>query len=193
MKRLVKRWTIPILVTAVATAAFFVYLRHYAVISHSDCSFPIRVTGVLVASTDGSPIANTFVMTAPSQPAAAAWITSGQYRERIDEWLQYEDAEEEAGRGPASPRSAPWGAGGARTHEDGTFTIVQTLLWSYDRAGWWQSRPSHPPPCHGIEALAIEIEGRDPVILDVPEGTWTEHDGDDGLWATWDLGVVEVP
>ena len=42
-------------------------------------------------------------------------------------------------------------------------------------------------------ALRIEIEGRAPVILDVPEGTWTEHDGEDGLWATWDLGVVEVP
>ena len=31
------------------------------------------------------------------------------------------------------------------------------------------------------------------MILDVPEGTWTEHDDEDGLWATWDLGVVEVP
>ena len=50
-----------------------------------------------------------------------------------------------------------------------------------------------PPPPHGVEVLRIEIEDRDPVILDVPVGTWTEHEDEDDMWATWDLGVVEVP
>ena len=182
---------IPLAVVALLAVVFVAFPPSGDV--HVDCVFPIRVTGRLVASADGDPIRDALIITAPSRSTAVARIAGGSYRERIDEWIAYNDAEKAAGRGAAEPRLAPWGAGGARTREDGTFSTVQTLLWSYDRFGWSQSRPSQPPPRYHVEALAIEIEGSAPMILDVPEGTWTEHPDEDDLWATWDLGVVAVP
>ena len=96
-------------------------------------------------------------------------------------------------RSASEIRYAPMGASGATVNEDEEFTIHVAVRWTVSYLGPIRLTGTTPPPRYDLGVLRIEIEGRAPVILDVPEGTWTEHGGEDGLWATWDLGVVEVP
>jgi hypothetical protein len=47
----------------------------------------------------------------------------------------------------------------------------------------------------GVGVLRVDFVGSEPVILDLPLGTWTEHEGSrdtGGPWATYDVGVVPI-
>ena len=169
--------------------AAFVALRQ----GHFDCRLPVRVTGRILEGADRAAVSGAFVMTLRSREHVEQVPEVERRTERIGEWNALLEEVEKRRSDSPHPFCAPELSGGGQTQVDGTFSFVFTIPWSYDVRGLSQSNPSYPPPRHGIQVLRIEIAGRDPVILDVPEGTWTQHDGEDGLWATWDLGVVEVP
>ena len=159
--------------------------------SHGHFMFTVKVQGQLRVRGRGSRPLRVFVMVLPDRE----WATDpsrerGFHREAALAWSE-----------PPGPRTfrtdevrhAPRMESGAKLEEDGKFTIYIANSWTVSYLGPFRLTDAAPPPRYGPQVLRIDILGYDPVILDMPDGTWTEHDGEDGLWATWDLGVVEVP
>ena len=78
------------------------------------------------------------------------------------------------------------------------FDVVVDVPWSVAFVGDERTSPTRPPFRHGVEALHVEVEGKDPLVIDIPEncGDWTEHPDDPDehhdLWATWDLGTLKL-
>ena len=157
---------------------------------HADCEFYLLVDGRIVDGATGAPIAKATVLAIPQcaviKPEAVEWIRS----EFKDAYVAQRIAPPD-GEGP-QPLLLPWGGGGV-TNPTGVFSMILVVPWSFNCVEGSIQGETRPPARHGVAALRIEIEGRDPVILDVPEGTWTEHAGTNDPWATWDMGVLEVP
>ena len=160
----------------------------FVVPAYVDSILPLRVTGRLVHAEDGRPVPNAWILTLRDRGWAMDDARLDEASRSARRWIAWQRDERLV---PPGPRAAPADMGGSPTDEQGTFDAYLLMRWGCFRHGILGGE--RPTPQMGVRALRIEIEGRDPVILDVPEGTWTEHDGEDDLWATWDLGVVEVP
>jgi len=156
---------------------------------HVQTHLPLQVRGRLVSAEDGVPVAGAWVMAVPSRAWAEDEDRLADASRSSRTWIALQHSERYV---PPGPASAPARAGGGTTRSDGSFDANLLCIWSEWRRGFILSRVERSPRDR-VRALAIEIKGRDPVILDVPEGTWTEHPDEDDLWASWDLGVIEVP
>lgn len=152
--------------------------------------YTLEVDGRLLDGETGAPIPGAMVMAFPVREWAEDETEVARFRRMID------------ARRAVARRKSPGAAlgsypmslvGGALTDAAGVFTMLVDVPWCVYDSGCAGSDPVRPPPRHGIEALRIEIEGGDPVVLEAPTGTWTEHEEPDGLWATYDVGVVRVP
>ena len=157
---------------------------------HVDCVYLVQVSGRVVEKEKGDPTASALVLCFPVRNWAEDEALVDGYRETILQRLA-------AVRDGATERLQRLGTtdivSGDHTDGAGAFSTLVDVPWSYDEIGGSPSGPTRPPPRLGVAILRIEIPGREPVLCPVPAGTWTEHDGEDGLWFAWDLGVVEVP
>lgn len=150
-----------ILLTLVTVALVLVLLAGSLAV-HSDCECQVRVTGRLVDGDGHSPVAGAWVMTLPSRADPEDPVEAGWRRRKIEEHHR---------GGETEPRHDLRNSGGDYTLADGKFAFDLTVRWSYSRVAGITLWLRHPPARHGIVAIRIEIEGRDPVILDAPHGT----------------------
>lgn len=165
--------------------------------THGHPEFPVLVRGRLVDAGTGRPLSGAWVSTAPDPTWAATYDPTDEDTSPIQGWqignqhyavrlLNHEGQLAQA-RGEGDYR--------VRAGANGNFAFPLTLIWTVHRRGWWPVSPDHPPPRGGVAVLRVDLVGSKPVIVDLPIGTWTEHEGfrdTGGPWATYDAGVVRI-
>jgi hypothetical protein len=164
--------------------------------THGDFLFHVRVTGKLVDSESGRALPGVWVLTLPKRSWVDGQERVAQYRRRLAE--EQERARRSAVAETSSILERAWFHAAGETAADGSFDVVILVDWAVSYANGVRRSPTHPPPRHGVQALLVEVDGRDRRVIDLaPDcGTWTEHPDDPNefheLWATWDLGTLEV-
>ena len=148
---------------------------------------PVRVRGTLIEARAGEAIERAWVMALPNVTWANEPDTVERYRERGADFRS---------RADALAWTAPM-CGSGFTRSDGTFDIVCGIPCS-STGGPLRPTKRSDATANDIEALRVEVDGRQPIVLPIREGQWTRHAQGrdvpprDDVYATYDLGRITV-
>ena len=165
--------------------------------THGHPEFPVQVRGRLVDADTGRPLSGARVITAPNSMWAGTYDPTDGDSSTIQGWRvgKQHYAVRLLDHGGHLAQADGEGDFRVRAEADGSFAFPLTLIWTVHRRGWWRLSPDRPPPRGGVGVLRVDLVGSKPVILDLPMGAWTEHEGfreTGGPWATYDVGVVRI-
>lgn len=163
---------------------------------YSTTVLTLHVSGQLVDARTHVPVANAWVISASNRED----LEDPTQRDRI--WASLQDFYD--GHAPQGedvrqhPRVGPLRSGGGVSGQDGRFDFVVSFQFKFRRHGIMGRRFFPYPGDDLVRVLWIQIEGREPLLLDeldVEGGSWEKHGRETGehVRGTLDLGTVEVP
>lgn len=155
-------------------------------------SATLRLRGRLVEEASGGPCAGAWILTLPQRTWADEPETIANYRKWNAEEAENEARAQADGRELLRSKRPSLCASGT-ADATGTFDLLVSVPWSMRTVNGVPLDHASPPPRRGVQALLVEREGHEPIVLEVTGGTWVKAKvADLDIWATWDLGTLRV-